>query len=386
MNFTTHAGRLTRAAITLTRWPLGTLFLLLLLCAAGARAQDLQGAVGTVQGNDVSVSSASGGPGATVGQSNAAAPVASGSIVTVHSGQARLMLTSGGEVDICGPAKLTLLRSGDAVTLALDFGRVRVQLPASASLRIFTPTTIATPLEINGIPSEVTVGLELDDSLCVRAAGGALLLEDQFSGEKLVVPQAGEFFLARGKLVPVAKPGAACECVMTDARAVAPSPPLPSLGLMAPAQTAQTSPIPDSPPASAPEAEEAPAKSNVEFSTLTRANEAHPVMPQMKTDAPAPPPDAMPTYKIVMPPLAFSASSPTPPPAPAMDMVLLIRSVQVEPEWEFKGHVNVPPSDEDADANARSKSKSHHGRQPKPAGEHEGFWAKMKRLFSGSNT
>jgi len=345
----------------------------------------MQGAVGTVAGSDVSISSASGGPGANVVQSDPAAPVANGSIVTVHSGQARLMLTSGGEVDICGPAKLTLLRSGDATTLALDFGRVRVQLPASTGLRIFTPTTIATPLDINGMPRDVTVGLELDDSLCVRAASGALLLEDQFSGEKLVVPQAGEFFLAQGKLAPVAKAGATCECVMTDARAVAPSPPLPSLGLMAPAQTSSTA---DAAPPSTPEAEEASAKLNVEFSTLAHPNEAHPVVPPVKADVPAPPPEAMPptppTYKIVMPPLAFSASSPAPPPEPAVDMVLLIRSVQGEPEWEFRGHVNPPPPDEDA--NAGKTVKKHHGRQPKPAGEREGFWAKMKRFFSGSNT
>lgn len=364
------------------QWQLGTLFTFMLFCARPAIAQDMQGAVGTVEGNDVSVSSASGGPGASVGQNSAAgATVASGSIVTVRSGQARLMLTSGGEVDICGAAKLTLLRSGDAITLALDFGRVRVQLPASTSLRVFTPTTLATPLDIDGMPRDVTVGLELDDSLCVRAAGGALLLEDQFSGEKLVVPQAGEFFLAQGKLVPVARAGATCECVMTDSRAVVLSPPLPSLGLMAPAQTSS---IPDAPPASKPDTEEPPAKPNVEFSTLAHANEAHPIVPQPKTDVPVPPPDAMPTYKIVMPPLAFSATSPSPPPEPAINMVLLIRSVQVEPEWEFKGHVDAPTLDEGE--NARSKPKSHHGRQPKPAGEREGFWAKMKRFFSGSNS
>jgi hypothetical protein len=380
MNCRTQAERHPGVAISVTQWQLGMLFALVLLCAAAARAQDSQSTVGTVEGNDVSVSS--GVPGANVGQNTAAgAPVASGSIVTVHSGQARLMLTSGGEVDICGPAKLTLLRSGDAMTLALDFGRVRVQLPASTSLRIFTPTTIATPLDISGMPRDVTVGLELDDSLCVRASGGALLLENQFSGEKLVVPQAGEFFLAQGKLVPVARADATCECVMTDARAVAPSPPLPSLGLTAPAQTSS---MPDSPSASTPEADDAPAKPNVEFSTLAHANEVHPVSPRPKLDAPTPPPDAMPTYKIVMPPLTFSASSPAPPPAPALDMVLLIRSVEVEPEWDFKGHVNAPSLEEGA--NAHNTANGHHGRQPKPAGEKEGFWAKVKRFFSGSNS
>ena len=65
--------------------------------------------------------------------------VANGSVITVHSGQARLTLVGGGEVDICGPAKFTLLQSGHAITLALNFGRMRVQLPATTQLRIFTP-------------------------------------------------------------------------------------------------------------------------------------------------------------------------------------------------------------------------------------------------------
>ncbi len=76
--------------------------------------------------------------------------VANGSVITVHSGMAQMTLLAGGEIDICGPAKLTLLESGTAVTLALNFGRLRVQLPAATSLRIFTPTIIATPLDISG--------------------------------------------------------------------------------------------------------------------------------------------------------------------------------------------------------------------------------------------
>ena len=91
-----------------------------------------------------------------------------------------------------------------AITLALNFGRMRVQLPAAAQLRIFTPTIVATPIDIGGAPRDFTVGLDLNDSLCVVAASGALRLEHQFTGEGLIVPQAGEFFLAAGKLLPVA--------------------------------------------------------------------------------------------------------------------------------------------------------------------------------------
>ena len=89
--------------------------------------------------------------------------------------------------------------SGDAITLALNFGRVRAQLPESTALRIFTPTIIGTPLDIAGGARDVTVGLSLDDSLCVTATSGAIQLEHQFTGEKLIVPQAGEFFLNAGQ-------------------------------------------------------------------------------------------------------------------------------------------------------------------------------------------
>jgi hypothetical protein len=380
MSCTLHFDRRPGEAISLGRlqYPL-LLLAMILLCRTPAQAQAWQSGVGSIEGTDVSISSG-GAPGVSLGR-NGPAPVTDGSIVTVHSGQARLMLTSGGEIDICAPAKFTLLQSGDATTLALDFGRVRVQLPASSNLRVFTPTIIATPIDINSAPRDVTVGLELDDSLCVKAATGALLLENQFSAEKLIVPQAGEFFLAPGKLAPVVRADATCDCVMNVARAVAPSPPLPSLGLTAPAHT---EPTPESTSPGASDADPSPDKPNVEFSTLAQANEAHPINPRPKTTAPDPPPDSTPTYKIVMPPLTFSASSPATPPEPRSDMVLLIRTVEVQPEWEFKGRVDTPSLDEQT--KGHNASKRPHGRQPKLEGEKPGFWVKVKRFFSVGNS
>ena len=227
----------------------------------------------------------------TISSAETGADVSNGSLVTVHSGQAHLTLVSGGGVDICGPAKLTLLQTGSAITLALNFGRVRVQLPASTDLRIFTPTIIATPLDINGAARDITAGLDLDDSLCVTASSGALLLENQFSGEKLVVPQEGEFFLAQGKLVPVAGAAGSCRCVTMETQVIAPSPPLPSLGLTAPAHVEPPAPRRQRQSRSAP-------KSSVEFSILAYANEVHPIAPPPKPPAPAPPAESMPEYKV----------------------------------------------------------------------------------------
>jgi hypothetical protein len=361
-----------------------------LLCAAGVCAQDSPGApagaVGRIEGRDVSVDNGASGP-TTIPTSTGAeaAYILNGSIVTVHSGDARMNLLAGGEVDACGPAKFTVLLSGDAITLALNFGRVRVQLPAKANLRVFTPTIIATPLDIAGNARDVTVGLNLDDSLCVVATGGALQLEHQFSGEKLIVPQLGEFFLAAGQLLPIAgKPGS-CACTASEPLIPPPSPPVNYAAIPAPLLTAPaTQPELPPEPALPPPAEQPDAQPNVEFSIPADSNETHPLEP-----AKYQPPDALPLtipiYTVVAPPLSFIASSPEPPSEPPLDTFLLVRETQVTPEYEFNGHVESPTF-----ATAMKNALGEHGAppagvvtdQPVPGPRpHRGFWGKLKRLF-----
>lgn len=348
-----------------------------------AGADQPQSVVGHIQGSDASVETAVAGSD-TISSAEAGVDVANGSIITVHSGQAHMTLKSGGDVDICGPAKLTLLQAGTAITLALNFGRVRVQLPASADLRIFTPTIIATPLDINGAARDVTAGLDLDDSLCVTAGSGALLLENQFSGEKLVVPQGGEFTLARGQLVPVAGEAGACQCVSLQTKEVIP-PPEPSLGLTAPAHV--DPPTAAAATANGPLPTDTAPKSSVEYSVLAHANQVRPNAPPPKPAPPAPPATEIPDYKVVLPPLTFSASSPQPPPDPTPDMILLIRTVHIEPDWEFSGHVDPPPMDAKA-KQAKTEATSNPGpaAPQAPPKKKEGFWAKMKKFLSGSSS
>jgi hypothetical protein len=352
----------------------------LTLGASVARADTPQKVVGHIQGSDASVETVAAGAD-TIASADSGADVSNGSLVTVHSGQAHLTLISGGEVDICGPAKLTLLQAGSGITLALNFGRVRVQLPSSADLRIFTPTIIATPIDIHGAERDVTAGLDLDDSLCVTAASGALLLENQFTGEKLVVPQAGEFSLAQGKLVPVAGAAGSCQCLTMQTQIITPAPE-PSLGLTAPAHV---EPPPASAATDAAKADPPAPKSSVEYSVLAYANEVRPIPPPAKSAPPAPPVESIPEYKIVIPPLRFSASSPNPPPDPTPDMILLIRTVHVEPQWEFSGHVDLPKSAETARPTA-SASNSQPQAAPAPSQKKQGFWAKFKRILTGNSS
>jgi hypothetical protein len=306
-----------------------------------------------------------------------------------------MLLVSGGEVDICGPAKFTMLQSGVAITLALDFGRIRVQLPASVSLRLFTPTIIATPIDISGGARDITVGLDLDDSLCVLAASGALQLEHQFSGEKLIVPEAGEFFLNAGKLLPVAgKPGS-CQCDALKSRPKLPPPTEPQeyaknvQPLTAPPPTPAPSPAPpaaNSAAANTPPPSPSDPVPNVEFSIPAHANESHPLaQPERNAPPPTPPatPDtttaSAPIYTVVAP-LSYSKGSPLPPPDPPIDTVLLVREAQVQPTWEFKGHVDAPNFAAAMQQALGVAPSSHPPVEPQKA-RRGGFWSILRRIF-----
>src|SRR5260370_36323641 len=63
----------------------------------------------------------------------------SGGDVRVKSGSARIDLVEGGQVSICGPAHLSVLKSGGSLTIALDTGTVHVHLERDLPLTIYTP-------------------------------------------------------------------------------------------------------------------------------------------------------------------------------------------------------------------------------------------------------
>ena len=374
-------------------------FLILLASAQVSLGQQAPaGALGRVEGNDVSVDN-----GTTADSSPAAVTpgsptfVFNGSVLTVHDGKARLTLVAGGQADICGPAKFTLLQSGPSITLALNFGRVHLQLPASTPLRIFTPTMIATPLDIGGANRDIIAGLDMNDSLCVVATSGAIRLEQQFTGAGLIVPQSGEFFLSAGNLVPVAGTPGSCECTPMHVQSL-PPPQIPVMGVTSRDQLnveqypSEAAPVPTPAPKPAPPAatavkEPAP-EPNVQLRVLASKNDTHPTLPAPKETAPPAPVVSVPEYKIILPPLVYSASSlPAPPEDPDIGAVLLVRTVHVEPDYQFTGHVEAPHLETVAVAQKSSSSpgKQGAGEGNSSGGKKEGFWTRLKRAFGGSS-
>lgn len=380
----------------------GIFFAGVLACPLCVRASDAESnAVGHIRGRDISVED---GIRTKSDDSGDGIDVSNGNVVTVHSGKARMTLSAGGRVEICGPAKFTVLLSGNAITLALSFGRVRTELPAKTSLRVFTPTIVGTPIDISGGSRDITVGLNLDDSLCVLATSGAVQLEHQFSGEKIIVPEAGEFFLNGGQLIPVAgKPGT-CQCFADDPD-VTPTAPAPEFATLAPLAAAlqprlnasrpvaaaappivtvpvsalpdQPVPAPDPPPA-------------LEYSVLQNANQGHPLAASARAEPPSAPPSSVANQTAIIPALVFTSTSPLSPPGPSPDTVLLFREARVSPEWQFSGHVE-PPQFATAMQHALGE-KPGTSSQPPPAGAQTpaqakkkkgGFWAALKHAFGG---
>jgi hypothetical protein len=365
------------------------------ITSAQAIAQNLQAkAIGRIQGADVTVEGGTRGSVAAA-DSPASLYVSNGSTVTVHSGKARLALDGGGVLDICGPAKFTMLTSGSEITIALNFGRLHVELPANTSLKIFSPTLIATPIDINGGSRDVTVGLDLNDSVCVLATSGAIQLEQQFTGEKLIVPQAGQFFLNGGKLLPVAgKPGS-CGCTPMDEHSI-PHPPSekPLVARAAPAHPLAVLETPQ-PNVQSPQPVESPApetavQPGAVFVIPVNPDDEHPLaQPEKESIGPAPQIGPM-LHGDVTPALAFMASQPPAPAEAVPDMMLLVSEARESPDWEFGGHVDAPPfvaamqhalGEETAAPRRNADAPPAHIDRPRE--KKRGFWASLKGLFVG---
>ncbi len=238
----------------------------------------------------------------------------SGSSATVRSGRARLLLADGGEVGICGPARFSVLKSGGAVTLAFDYGRLQARLDHAAPVAFFTPLIVASPVAIADGPRDVTLGLEPNGAMCLLAAQGALRVEQQLTGQSVLLPQGGQLSLAGGQMEFVRGGSDGCRC---DA-------------LVARAQHSEQSRPP-------------------QWSLLASASSARPTLPVAARkpalpDSQKPPTIEEPVYRVLMPPLSFDASSLAPPPLPSPETILLVRRARVRPVKVFRGRVVAPPA------------------------------------------
>jgi hypothetical protein len=236
----------------------------------------------------------------------------SGSDVRVKSGQARISLVEGGQISICGPAHLSLLKSGGALTIALDSGVIHVRVDREPAVTIYTPQIQAKPVAIGDDPRDLLVGFESPAAMCIRTYRGAMRLEQQLSGENVMVPQGGDVLLLNGKLDSLRNGEGRCQCELQIAKsAPLPAPP-PSSEVSSPATAAD------------PSSTEAP---------LAAGSTTDPAPTEEK---PAPKDDRV--YHVEMPPLVYDASARVQP-EPDPRIMMIVRRVRVRPTLIFQGRV-----------------------------------------------
>jgi hypothetical protein len=233
----------------------------------------------------------------------------SGSDVRVKSGSARIKLVEGGQISICGPAHLSVLKSGTALTIALDTGTIHAHIERQPILTMYTPQIQAQPVSIGDGAQDTVVGFDTAGAMCIRTNRGALRLEQQLTGQSVLVPQGGDVFLSSGQIDSLRTSSAPGHC-SCDLQIVEAPPPQPEISHLA-------------------TAEEVRRKVDVE--------DVKPKMPTVEVQKPLAPKEE-PIYQVFVPPLIFDAKAAVQPEVDTK-MIVLIRHVRVRPTLIFQGRV-----------------------------------------------
>src|SRR5213594_2091807 len=212
-----------------------------LIAAASARPDEpLSDSVGVIEGESISVT----GPmSVEVVQGQVKTVLRSGGDVRVKSGTARIDLVEGAQISICGPAHLSVLKSGGSLTIALDTGTIHVHIEDHLAVNIYTPLIQAQTVAIGDGPRDALVGFDSSGAMCIRANLGAIRLEQQLTGQSVIIPQTGDVFLFNGQLEQLRTSAGHCSCELQVARATPPPQPAASQPVAAEASAAKEEPI-----------------------------------------------------------------------------------------------------------------------------------------------
>src|SRR3989475_3855079 len=274
----------------------------LIAAAAASPNEPLTDSVGVIEGESISVT----GPmSVEVVQGQVKTVLRSGGDVRVKSGTARIDLIEGGQISICGPAHLSVLKSGGSLTIALDTGTIHVHIEDHLAVNIYTPQIQAQTVAIGDGPRDALVGFNASGAMCIRATRGAIRVEQQLTGQSVLIPQAGDVLLLNGQFDGLRTSAGHCACELQTAKATPPPQP--------------------------------------EVSQLASAEEMRKQVIAAKPNAqptPVGPPSAKeePIYQVFMPPLVYDANAKV---QPEIDprMVVLVRRVRVRPTLIFQGRV-----------------------------------------------
>jgi hypothetical protein len=292
------------------------------LAAGAARSDNPSGddMVGSIEGDAIAVQ----GPMTVeVVRGQIKTMLRSGNDIRVKAGQARLDLVEGGQIAICGPAHLSVLKSGGSLTLALDSGVIHAHIENKPALTVYTAQIQAKPMTIGGGAQDALIGFESPGTMCVRATSGAIRLEQQLTAQNVIVPQGGDVLVNDGRLEGLQNTTGHCSCEIAIAGKDMQRPP--ELSRMAtPAEILE--------------------------------RDAQPKAPQLEEKRPIQ--KSEPVYQVYMPPLSYDAKTAVQRDDFDPKLIRLVRRVRVRPTLIFQGRVEeaTPPAPDTVAANSPAKS------------------------------
>jgi hypothetical protein len=233
----------------------------------------------------------------------------SGSDIRVNSGQAHIELVEGGQVSICGPAHLSVLKSTGFLTLALDTGIIHAHIEHAPALTIYTAQLQAKSIPIGDLPEDMLVGFDPTGAMCIRAQSGAIRVEQQLASQNIVIPQGGDVLISNGQLETLRNVEGHCACELPLAKS---PPPLTEISRLASPQEIE--------------------KSKTELKPLA--------------DAPKPAAKEEPIYQVFMPPLSYDSTAKEQRDNFDPQLIVLVRRVRVRPTLVFQGTVKDAPATE----------------------------------------
>ncbi len=299
--------------------------------------------VGTIEGDAISID----GP-MTVESVNGQVKTVlrSGSDVRVRAGQARIELVEGGVIAICGPAHFSVLKSGGSLTVALESGTIHALLQKEPALTVYTPQIQAKPVSIGGGMLDTLVGVDGAGGMCIRAAKGAVRIEQQLTGQSMLVPQNGDVALTDGQLETLKTAPGRCVCEA----------PVLTKGMTGPAEVSKLA-------------------STEELKKRETERKNNP--PQTQDSAtPEPEQKGEPVYQVFMPPLQYDAKAKVQSDYDP-SLIVLVRRVRVRPTLIFQGRVEGDPVVAKASAPPAASAKPAEATKP----VEETTWNRVRTFF-----
>src|SRR5258708_20547305 len=119
------------------------------------------------------------------------------------------------------PAYLVVHKSGGSLTVALEWGTVHLQIEQQFPVNIYTPQLQAQTVSIGEGPRDVLIGFDGAGAMCLRANRGAVRIEQQLTGQSVLIPQSGDVLLLNGQLDGLRTNTAHCACELPSPTAPA---------------------------------------------------------------------------------------------------------------------------------------------------------------------